>query len=176
MLILNSELPQLMNNLETVGERLNLFRGTVVLQDSVCDHRDVSVRSQKLHDFGALAGHFCPAGFGLRVLFQAAKFDAFHLKIKLCQMMFGGSAHGEGRAAHSYGFLLFHECLAPHRDECIVDGACGLGSSHEHSLGCPRGILIWEMMPGQRRVCKNFGSGAWTRTTIARFKVWSPTN
>jgi hypothetical protein len=71
-----------------VGERLSPFRGTVVLQDSIGDHADLSACSQKLHDFCALAGHFCPTRFGLRILFQSAKLNAVQFKIYLCQAIF----------------------------------------------------------------------------------------
>jgi len=85
-----------------------------VLQNSVDHHGDVPARSQKLHDFRALAGHFCPTGFGLRILFQGAKLNAVHFKINLRQAMFARSANWEGRSADRYDFLLFHEGLAPH--------------------------------------------------------------
>jgi len=105
-----------------------------VLQDSVSHHADVSACAQKLHDFRAFAGHLCPTGFSLRILFQAAKFDAVHFKINLCQPMFGRSANGEGRVADSYNLLLFHERLAPHGEKCVIDGGRGVGCGHKDSL------------------------------------------
>jgi hypothetical protein len=105
-----------------------------VLQDAVTDHPNVSACSQKLHDFRAFTGHFCPTGFGLRILFQGAKVNAIHLKINLCEAMFRGSANGERRFADRYDFFLFHERLVPHRDEGVVDGGGGVGSSHRNSL------------------------------------------
>jgi len=113
-------------NVRAARERLRLFRGTEVLQHPIGDHADVSARAQKLHDFRAFAGHFCPSRFGLRILLQAAKFHAVHFKINLCQAIFACSANGEGRVADSYNFLLFHERLTPHGDEYVIDGEGGV--------------------------------------------------
>ncbi len=96
-----------------------------MFQDPVGHHADVPACSQKLHDFGAFPVHLCPTRFGLRILFQAAKFKAVHFKINLRQAMFGGAANGEGGVADSYDFLLFHERLAPHREKRVIDGARG---------------------------------------------------
>jgi hypothetical protein len=96
-------LAQLINDLG-LRRNLSLFRGTVVFQDSVGDHADVPACSQKLHDFRAFPRRFCPTGFSLRILFQAAKFNAVHFKIDLCQAIFGCSPDGEGRVTYSYDF------------------------------------------------------------------------
>jgi hypothetical protein len=120
-----------------------------VLQDSVSDHAGVPACPQKLHDFRAFPGHFCPTGFGLRILFQAAKVNAIHLKINLCQAMFARSANGEGRSADRYDFLLFHERLAPHRDECVIESGGGVGSSHMNRI-LPDGIFIRERFARRR--------------------------
>ena len=100
-----------------------------MFQDPVSDHPDVAACLQKLHDFGAFARHLCPAGFGLRILFQAAKFKAVHFKINLCQAMFGGAANREGGVADGYDFLLLHERLKPHREKRVIDDAASLAQA-----------------------------------------------
>jgi hypothetical protein len=105
-----------------------------VFQDPVSDHPDVAACLQKLHDFGAFAGHLCPTRFGLRVLFQASKFNAVDFKINLRRAMFGGAPYGEGRVAESYNFLLFHERLTPPGEKDVIDGGRGVGCSHQDSL------------------------------------------
>jgi len=59
--------------------------------------------------------------------------------------MFGGSSHGEGPVAYSNDFLLFNECLAPHREKRLADEGRGLASSHENGLRCGTPVRFAEI-------------------------------
>ena len=62
---------------------------------AVVDDSYVAARGQELHRFRSLARQLRPAGFSLRVLFQAAYERAFPFEIDLSELVLRGAPNGK---------------------------------------------------------------------------------
>ena len=98
-----------------------LLLATVMGQFAVVDHGNVTSSGEELHHFRSVARHLRPTGLSLRVLFQAANWRTFKLKINLSQLMLGCAAHRIRFAAYGNSFLPIDQSLTPYRKQALLE-------------------------------------------------------
>lgn len=88
----------------------------------VADCGDVAAIDQELHDLGAFAGEFGPAGRGGRILLEAAYALAGEFEIDLGELGFCGVLYGVRVVAKADALFAMYECLAPDGEQRFIQG------------------------------------------------------
>lgn len=102
-----------LNEFMRTPPKLSRLAAGVASEFGVGDHGDVAAGREELHDFGAFASHFCPAGLGLGILFEGTIGRAFEFEVNLGETALCGAADRIDLAGESDFLGAVNEGLAP---------------------------------------------------------------